>query len=134
MEQCLEKQKQDLMLLPYSNCSKFCQCVPKETLEDGTVLYSWQVKECALGAYWSHRSRQCGETNPEACKGRRSFLILIFILSDDKILDLSTLKAFADNKINVAEKFKFVFGRVENIVEERENAGYHHFLLFPHIV
>ena len=29
------------------------------------------------------------------------------------------------------EKLKFVFGRVENIVEKRENAGYQHFLLFP---
>ena len=31
-------------------------------------------------------------------------------------LDKSKLKAFADDKINVTEKLKFVLGRVENIV------------------
>ena len=34
-------------------------------------------------------------------------------------------------KIDVAEKLKFVLGRVENIVGKGENAGYQHFLLFP---
>ena len=33
-------------------------------------------------------------------------------------------------KINVAQKLKFVYGRVENIVGKGENAGYQHFLLF----
>ena len=37
-------------------------------------------------------------------------------LPNDKILDWSKLKAFADDKINVKEKFKFGLGRVENIV------------------
>ena len=41
------------------------------------------------------------------------------------------MKAFADDKINVTEKLKFVFERVENIVEKGENAGYQYFLLFP---
>ena len=49
-------------------------------------------------------------------------------LQNDKILDLSKWKAFA-NKINLTEKLKFVVGRVEN-VEKGENAGYQHFLLF----
>ena len=39
-------------------------------------------------------------------------------------LDWSKLKAFADDKLNLAEKLKFVWGGVENI-------GYQHFLLFP---
>ena len=52
-------------------------------------------------------------------------------LPDDKILDLSKLKAFADDKISMIEKLKFVLGRVENIVGKEENAGYQHFLLFP---
>ena len=52
-------------------------------------------------------------------------------LSNDKILDWLKLKAFADTKIIVTEKLKFVLERVENIVEEGENAGYQHFLLFP---
>ena len=51
-------------------------------------------------------------------------------LPNNKILDQSKLKGFADNKINMAQKLKFVFGRVENIVGKGENAGYQHFLLF----
>ena len=31
----------------------------------------------------------------------------------------------------VNQKSKFALGRVENIVEKGENAGYQHFLLFP---
>ena len=54
----------------------------------------------------------------------------ISCLPNDKILDLSKLKAFADDKINVTEKLKFVLGRVENFVGKGENAGYQHFLLF----
>ena len=55
-------------------------------------------------------------------------------LPDDKILDWSKLKAFADDKINVAEKLDFVLGRIENIVGKGENAGYQHFLLFPQCI
>ena len=52
-------------------------------------------------------------------------------LPNDKILDWSKLKAFADYKINVAEKLKAVLEQVENITGKGENAGYQHFLLFP---
>ena len=52
-------------------------------------------------------------------------------LPNDKILDWSKLKAFADDKINVSENLKFVLGRVENIVGKGENDGYQHFLFFP---
>ena len=52
-------------------------------------------------------------------------------LSNKKILDWSKLKAFADCKIYVTEKFNFVKGNVENIVGTGEDAGYQHFLLFP---
>ena len=52
-------------------------------------------------------------------------------LPNDKILDWFKLKAFADNKINLAQKSKFIYGRVENIVGKGENAGYQRFLLFP---
>ena len=51
-------------------------------------------------------------------------------LPNGKILHWFILKASADEKINVTEKLKFVFGRVENIVGKGENAGYQHFLLF----
>ena len=52
-------------------------------------------------------------------------------LPNDKILDWSKLKAFADKKIKVLKKMISVFDRVENIVGKEENAGYKHFPLFP---
>ena len=52
-------------------------------------------------------------------------------LPNDKILNWSKLKAFAVDKLILAEKLKFVLGRVENNVGKGENAGYQHFLLFP---
>ena len=51
-------------------------------------------------------------------------------LSNNKFLDWSKLKAFADDKLNFAEKLKFVLGRVENIDGKRENTSNHHFLHF----
>ena len=51
-------------------------------------------------------------------------------LPNNKILDWSKLKTFADKKINVTEKLKFVLDRVKNIVGKGENVGYQHFLLF----
>ena len=50
---------------------------------------------------------------------------------NDKILDLSKLKAFADGKLNSNEKQNFGLGRIENIVGNRENAGYTAFSPFP---
>ena len=41
---------------------------------------------------------------------------MIYSLPNNKTLGQSKLIAFADAKINVAEKIKFVLGRVENIV------------------
>ena len=52
-------------------------------------------------------------------------------LPNDKILAQLELKGFADDKIHVTRKLKFVLGRVENIVGKGENAVYQHFLLFP---
>ena len=52
-------------------------------------------------------------------------------LPDYKFLDLSKLKAFSDEKIDVRENMKFVLGSMENIVGKGEIAGYQHFLLFP---
>ena len=52
-------------------------------------------------------------------------------LPNDKILDWSKLKVFADNKIKVLKMMIFVFDRVENTVGKGENVGYQHFLLFP---
>ena len=55
----------------------------------------------------------------------------LLCLLDDKILGLSKLKAFADDKLNVTQNVKVVFHRIKNIVGKEENAGYQHFLLFP---
>ena len=53
-------------------------------------------------------------------------------LPNDKILDWSKFKAFADDKMIETQKLKFVLGRVENIMGKGGNAGYQHFLLFPY--
>ena len=56
----------------------------------------------------------------------------IFIsLPDDKIVALTKLKAFADDKFSVAEMMISFRDRLENIEEKGENADYQHFLLFP---
>ena len=52
-------------------------------------------------------------------------------LSNDKILDVTKLKAFADNKLNIAKMTIFLFDRVENTGGKGENAGCQHFLLSP---
>ena len=53
-------------------------------------------------------------------------------LPNDKILDWSILKAYADDKINVAEKWKTWAGKSRKLCgKEKENAGYQHFHLFP---
>ena len=44
-----------------------------------------------------------------------------------KFIDMSKLKAFSDNKLNVVQKLKFVFGKIENMVEKGDNIGYQHF-------
>ena len=50
-----------------------------------------------------------------------------------KFLDVTKLKAFADDKLKVAKMTIFLFDRVENTVGKGENAGYQHFLLFQHV-
>ena len=52
-------------------------------------------------------------------------------LPDDKILDWSKLKAFADDNLKAAKMMISLYDRVENIVGKKENAGSQHFLLFP---
>ena len=73
-------------------------------------------------------------------KSRRWFLVkssfkfctfLLTLFPNNQILDVTKLKAIAENKINVAPMMISVFGRVENIVGKGEYAGYQHFLLFP---
>ena len=56
---------------------------------------------------------------------------LLNSLPKNKILDVTKLKAFAVDKLNVFEMMISLFDRVENTVGKGENAGYQHFLLFP---
>ena len=49
--------------------------------------------------------------------------MLINSLPSDRFLNLAKLNAFGDDKINVTEKLKSVFARVEIIVGKGENAG-----------
>ena len=51
-------------------------------------------------------------------------------LPNDKIWDVTKLKAFADNKLNIDEMMISLLDRVENTEGKRENADYQHFLLF----
>ena len=51
------------------------------------------------------------------------FLNLTKPLPNDKILSLTKLKAFADDKFSVAKKMIPVFDTAENIVGKGENAG-----------
>ena len=46
-------------------------------------------------------------------------------LPNDKFLNLSKLKAFAGNNIDLSDNYKFVLGRVKYIVGKGENAGNH---------
>ena len=57
--------------------------------------------------------------------------IMFNSLPNDKILDWSKFKAFADAKIDLTQYLNFALGRVENILGKGENAGYQHFFLFP---
>ena len=56
---------------------------------------------------------------------------LLNLFPDNKSLDWSRLKAFADNKLTVTQDIKVISHKIENIVGKEENAGYQHFLLFP---
>ena len=49
----------------------------------------------------------------------------------NKILDVTKLKAFADDKLNIVKMAISLFDKVENTVGKGENTGYQHFLLFP---
>ena len=57
------------------------------------------------------------------CQSNLSYKRHFNSLPIDKILDLSKFKAFADDKINVTQKFIFLLERVGNIEGKGENAG-----------
>ena len=61
-----------------------------------------------------------GKWKTESCLWWRVYQMIINSLPNDKILDWSKFKAFADNKINVTEKLEFVSERIVNIVKKGE--------------
>ena len=58
------------------------------------------------------------------------FSCMVNTLQNDKILQLTRLKTFAEDKLNIAKTMISLCDRVENTVGKGENAGYQHFLLF----
>ena len=58
-------------------------------------------------------------------KKSTKFFSLVYLnpLPNNKTLNLSNLKGFTDNSLNMYQNFKFDLGRVENIVGKGENAG-----------
>ena len=62
----------------------------------------------------------------------REFVVVkLYLLPNDTVLDVTKLKAVADDKLNVAKMTVFLFGRVENTVGKGENAGYQYIPVFP---
>ena len=59
------------------------------------------------------------------------YFLFFSSLPNDKILDWSKLKAFADGKSNAIEKLKYVLGWVENMVGKRRKCWFPAFSLFP---
>ena len=58
------------------------------------------------------------------------FNFLFNSLPNDKFLDITKLKAFAD-KLNVAKMTISLSDRVDNTLRKGKNAGHLYFLLFP---
>ena len=94
------------------------------------------VLEVCFSVYMWEKVQHCKQdTNhkkdPIIIVSQTTSILVFNSLPNDKMLDLSKLKAFADDKMNRIKKSRLVSGRVENIVGKGENAGYQHFLLFP---
>ena len=90
-----------------------------------TMLSTLAHKNCNICDSWKLLSANAFNLDKNLSSGRVNFY------QSDRFLDWSKLKAFADDKIKLADILKFVLGSVESIVGKGENAGYQHFLLFP---
>ena len=84
---------------------------------------------CGISRQHCGKSKKCWLLFPQ-CFQKLSFSGSL-ALPNYKILAMSKLKAFADNKFSVAKMMIFVLDWVENLLGKGENAGYQHFLLFP---
>ena len=87
------------------------------------------------GKFWPFAIGQfvnCGEKGKIIITSNVFFFLYHFnSLRNDKTVDLSKLKAFADDKTDVSQKLKFALGRVQNVMGKRRKCCYQHFLLFP---
>ena len=59
------------------------------------------------------------------------FFARINSFPNNKILDATKLKAYADDKLNIHKMTISLFDRVENTVGKGKNTGFQHLLLFP---
>ena len=84
------------------------------------------VCSCLFGFVWTTTA-----ILTDGFQNNRAQSFSLTFLPNDKILDVTKLKAFADDTSNVARIMIFLLDRVENTVGKGENAGYQHFLLFP---
>ena len=82
---------------------------------------------------YSQKHSFCWGVTITICSQNPLYWAIFFFnsLPNGKILDVTKLKAFVEDKINIAQITISVFDRVENIVGKGESAAYQHFLLFP---
>ena len=58
-------------------------------------------------------------------------LVKDYPLPNDKILNVTKLKAFAEDKLIIVKMMISLYNRVENTGGKGENAGHQHFFLYP---
>ena len=66
----------------------------------------------------------------DACLEKKSGRDGDFNSTRQQSSELVQIESICSRQINVAEIKKYLFERVENIVEKEKNAGYQHFLSF----
>ena len=84
-------------------------------------MYATSIKELSLVKYLVEQGANINKVSTKC-------LVKLNSLRNNRILAWSELIAFA------AQMEKLVLDRLENNVGKGENAGYQHFLFFPHIV
>ena len=102
----------------YEQFLLFPQCFQKVCFTSkGVIVWEW-VKQRKKSIYLAYEITL--ERNQQLEHTFR--YITLNSLPKDEVLELSKLKAFADDKIDVTQKLKFGLQRIENIVGKGENA------------
>ena len=131
------KQEENTFFLGFTRFLSFSllqRCMVRVTNDNSAIgdwlwkchFSRWKTTICLFGS-----ERVKNTSLPRKRQSQNRFVYRVHSLSNDKVSDHSKLKASADDKISVTQKFHFFVGRVENIVGNGENAGYQHFLCFP---